>query len=98
MDSNALGAALYARRQALRLTLLDVNRRTGLPLLYLVRLERGEVPLLGAEGLRRIAAVLGFGQVRDLLWAATGEDRGPAPGDQPTASAAERFLRARRER
>jgi transcriptional regulator with XRE-family HTH domain len=94
-DPCALGALVTARRRALGLDLLEVSRRSGVALLDLMRVEQGEGAPPAREGFAALAAALGFGSARRLLWAVCGEDRGPdeTGGPPATAAAAERFLR-----
>jgi transcriptional regulator with XRE-family HTH domain len=96
LDPRALGSIVYRRRLALRLSLLELNRHTGLSLLDLVQLERGRAPVPDNAALRRLAGAVQFADLPSLIEAArdaAGNDPRPA---QTTGEAVERFLRRQR--
>jgi transcriptional regulator with XRE-family HTH domain len=96
MAPSAPGSSLSQRRRALGLSLLDLNRQTDLPLLYLMQVERGEVSP-GAAAQRRLDAALkvgGWDGGPGLTAASEASESLPRPSTPAsTAAAAEQFLR-----
>jgi transcriptional regulator with XRE-family HTH domain len=98
----AAGTVLYRRRSALGLSLLDLNRQTGLPLLLLADMENGRTSSLERDPFARVLRALGFAGPCDVLWRVASGRHGERSGADlderrlPTADAAQRFLRVAR--
>jgi transcriptional regulator with XRE-family HTH domain len=101
----AAGSVVYRRRSALGLSLLDLSRQTGLPLLLLADIESGRASPPDRDPFVRVLRALGFAGPCDVLWRVASESREERPDAEPdaepderprtfgtTAEAAQRFL------
>lgn len=64
----AVGLVLTQQRRALGMSLLDLNRQTGLPLLLLANLERGRGAPKDRDAFSQLLEVLGLAGPCDVLW------------------------------